>query len=108
LKEIHSWRDRFVSSNKRRHWGTSTEIFNLENGKDLLKRWFQDVKLVLYPDHLHVTEVEPLLLYINSYLAEELDPSSRKELEDFLKNIIKEHGAIKITKETGLFTAVKR
>lgn len=108
LEEIHSWKARFGQAQDTQDWGTAIQTFNLENGEALLSRDFSDINLVPYPDRLVVTEVEPLIRYIDSYQEGELEPDLRKRLESFLRKELAAKGAIEITKETGLFTAVKR
>ena len=60
-----------------------------------------------YPDSLLVDQVEPIIRYIQSYTnLEESDPRIN-ELRDFLQKKITENGSIRITKESGMFVAVK-
>jgi len=79
--------------------------FILENGEDVLRRRFTDVRRYLYDDEFLVTEVEPLVAYALS-LATRGDTASvanalRREIADQLS----ERGIIRIAKESGLFTA---
>jgi ubiquinone/menaquinone biosynthesis C-methylase UbiE len=83
-----------------------TEAFNLENGQEELSCWFSAVALSRYPDALVVTEVEPLLHYVlsgrsSSVLAGEPIAEFTRAVEEEIAR----HGAIRITKDAGLFEA---
>ncbi|MFN2282462.1 MAG: class I SAM-dependent methyltransferase [Anaerolineales bacterium] len=108
LEEIYAWEARFVPQKDQGRWGTGTRAFDLENGTALLNLLFKDIKLVRYPDRLLVTKVDPLIHYINSYQLVELDLETRGCLEDFLQQELGAKGAIEITKQSGMFSAVKR
>lgn len=107
LKEIKDWKEKFLPGQRCPDWGTAADNFSLENGRDQLAHWFPEVKLHLYPDQLLITEIEPIILYINSYLDQELDPDTLDELRNFLKAKLAKNGSIRITKRTGLFIATK-
>lgn len=81
------------------------ERFGLENGKDILKSYFNYVELKKYEDYLLITEAQPLIDYIlschgnqNEYLGNRL-----KEFKIYIEDLIKESQGIKITKDSGLF-----
>jgi ubiquinone/menaquinone biosynthesis C-methylase UbiE len=107
LKEIRSWKSRFFPNQKGSGWGTISDKFGLENGEDHLQELFSEVQLILYPDQLNVTEIEPIIRYIQSYTETKLDPESLRKIRDFLTKMIRKNGWIQITKETGLFIAIK-
>ncbi len=83
--------------------------FTLENGKQLLAKYFSSVRRFDFADALVVTEVEPLVAYILSmFSAKGLRGT---ETEQRLRRVIAERiasdGAIRITKSPGLFVAEK-
>jgi ubiquinone/menaquinone biosynthesis C-methylase UbiE len=85
--------------------------FSLENGEELLRQQFTQVKCFLYPDSLAVTQIDPLVDYlasispeISELLSPKLSDSFRQYLEEQLE---KQGGVIKITKSTGMFVAYK-
>lgn len=77
--------------------------FNLENGTTWLGKYFCEVEVRRQPTGLRVTEVEPILAYIESCF--EGRPAIRKEafhsMAAYLAQHIAEHGAFHITKEVG-------
>jgi len=82
--------------------------FGLENGAAQLGRWFSDVKLYRYDDSLRITEAEPFVAYIVSSIRDAkshfLD-HRRIEFRRFVQEQLRAHGAIHVTKESGLFEA---
>jgi ubiquinone/menaquinone biosynthesis C-methylase UbiE len=82
--------------------------FTLENGSDQLKPFFSQVTVSRYSDNLQVTEVEPLIAYIRSSIhVSEVSEEELVQLEVDLKKELKEKGKIFITKDSGLFEAIK-
>ncbi len=84
--------------------------FRLENGRDLLAPYFNDVSLRLFADGLAVTAVEPLMAYLHSMsLTQEVGADQLTEeiaaLEQHIAATIAAEGAYHIQKETGLFIA---
>ncbi len=89
-------------------WETYANPFTLENGLKQLKPFFSNVTLSRYEDNLHVTEIEPIMAYIRSSLrATELSETELAKVRVDLENELKEKGRIFITKDSGLFEAVK-
>lgn len=85
--------------------------FGLENGEDQLDAaGFIDIRLQRYEDALKVTEAKPLLDYIRTTPGgrENFTDSRLSKLEAILNESIRLHGAIHITKEVGLFVAVRK
>lgn len=82
--------------------------FALENGKDQLQEFFPRVELSRYPDELRVTDVDVIVAYVRSMSsagmlsAEEMD-----KLEIELGGVLAKDGAICISKDAGLFRAIK-
>lgn len=105
LKEIT---DLFRQIHKSEVWDSFTNLFTLENGLDQLKPFFPNVRLSRYEDNLHVTELEPLIAYFRSGVrAGELSEDEFAKLQRDLEKELKEKGKIFITKDSGLFEAIK-
>ena len=105
LKEITNW---FRQIHKSDVWDSFSNLFTLENGLDQLKPFFPNVTVSRYEDNLHVTELEPLIAYLRSGVrAGELSEDEFAKLESDLDKELKEKGKIFITKDSGMFEAVK-
>jgi ubiquinone/menaquinone biosynthesis C-methylase UbiE len=84
------------------------EAFALENGLDQIAQWFSGVAVRYYEDALVVTEAAPLVAYILSSLRwAALIGDKTAELTRFVEQELAAHGAIRITKDSGLFTAFR-
>lgn len=82
--------------------------FDLENGKDQLQEFFSHVESSRYPDSLRVTDVGMIMAYIRSMgSVEELSTEEMKKIESELVEALAENGTITISKDTGLFKAIK-
>ena len=90
--------------------------FSLEDGAEQLSPWFPDVTLRRYEDALVVTEARPLVEYLLSGSAADsgvqgssADELGRRvsELTERLEQELASHGAIRITKDVGMFVASK-
>ncbi len=75
----------------------------MQNGKEILSRFFVRISPVFYEDSLHVTIADDLVEYLHSL-------ASFKTVMDLpvqkIRDIIKEHtvdGAIDLPKEYGMF-----
>ena len=105
LKEITN---RFQQIHKSDIWVSFANPFTLENGLDQIKPFFSNVTVSHYEDNLHVTELEPLLAYIRSGMrVGELSQEEFAQMEADLVRELKEKGRIFITKDSGLFEAIK-
>lgn len=82
--------------------------FSLENGMAQLSPYFSQVERRRYEDALVVTEVEPLVDYILSMgLAKaSLLGEKRARFADHVRREMDRQGAIRVTKDPGLFVAV--
>ena len=81
--------------------------FSLENGAPQLSRCFAEVTLRRYPDGLVVTEPGPFIAYVLSMIRA---PAIQENPEPFVRAVeqaISSQGAIRVTKDTGLFIATK-
>jgi SAM-dependent methyltransferase len=84
------------------------EAFALENGLDQCAQWFSGVTLCRYEDALVVTEAAPLVAYILSSIRwPTLIGGKTLELTQFVEQELALHGAIHVTKDSGLFAAFR-
>lgn len=106
MQELRALVERFDPALK--VWdGRPDNWFSLEHGKAELTQWFADVQLYRYPDALVVTEAEPLVAFITSELPAPLSAARRAALVGFVEQELARDGAIRITKDAGLFIAVR-
>jgi SAM-dependent methyltransferase len=87
--------------------GIAAQEFSLENGRDQLAAWFSHVELRRYEDALQVTEVEPLLRWVRSCVGGGAASPSLDRLSGLLMHEIEVKGAIHLSKDTGIFIAVR-
>ena len=105
MKEMNEWLSR-VSGGKTS--GMFALPFVLENGAAQLEEFFDHVSVTRYPDNLEITEVEPILAYIRSgFAASDLLNDELTALKQELEIELQEKGKIFITKDSGLFEAIK-
>lgn len=105
MQEMDEWRKRVTNDE---YSGSFSASFTLENGVEQLTPFFSDVCLSRYKDNLHVTEVEPIISYICSVIdPSELDENELAKLRSDLDAVLIEERMIFITKDSGLFEAVK-
>jgi len=82
--------------------------FSLNSGYTQLTAVFPQVKITRYKDALRITEVEPLVDYIYSSPRWDISEEQRQSFTDYIQsNMTENDGVINITKDTGLFTALK-
>jgi SAM-dependent methyltransferase len=87
--------------------GRGPDSFLLETGHAQLAPWFAEISLQRYDDALVVTEVEPLVAYVASKVA--LSEERQAGLARFAAGELRRlGGSLRITKEYGLFQAVRR
>lgn len=80
--------------------------FVLENGQEVLAPFFPHVERHIYDDALEVTEAEPLIAYaLSGRLGQTASDASRATLKTLIEQELAEHGAIHITKASGIFEA---
>ena len=88
--------------------GMFSNPFTLENGLEQLQNVFSRVKKSQYLDNLQVTEIAPLIAYIRSSIsATDLSEEKLDELKKELIAALEKEGKIFITKDSGLFEALK-
>ena len=87
---------------------TREKNFFLENGEAELDVWFPRVTLLRQEETLLVTEAQPLIDYIRSGVdVSALTPEKLDRLTNMVETQIKNQGALRIDKITGLFIAEK-
>jgi SAM-dependent methyltransferase len=81
--------------------------FGLENGSEQLAPWFSSVERRDYPDALLVTEAEPLIAYAASseLWGVQGDAKATRLLTERVQEQLAREGAIRITKNSGMFVA---
>jgi ubiquinone/menaquinone biosynthesis C-methylase UbiE len=85
-----------------------TESFVLENGFDQLSPLFPQVTMHRYDDDLVITAVEPLIAFVLDTSAKSaLTRSKLAELVHFMEQELTSHGAICITKDSGIFACIR-
>ena len=86
------------------------DIFGLENGENILKKYFYNVRRMDYQDSLEITESKPLIDYIMSCHGNqnEILGPRLNEFKEFVEELLKKNGKIVVTKQAGLFICKKR
>ncbi len=106
LRELDQMVDKFADSPVR--VSSASKGFTLENGAAQMSPWFPQVTLRRYEDALAITEAEPLIAYILSMsVTPALTPGKLEALTQYVRRELDRDGAIRITKDSGLFEAVK-
>ena len=105
MQEMMNW---FRQVHVSKIWDSFANPFTLENGLKQLKPFFPQISISSYKDNLEITEIEPILAYIRSGMrVPELSEAELENLQDDLKSKLKENGRIFISKDSGLFEAIK-
>jgi ubiquinone/menaquinone biosynthesis C-methylase UbiE len=108
LRELREWENTFFLQVGVEGWGRMEGNFTLETGEEELRRWFPEVRLKRYDDALLVTEVEPIAAYIRSFIDKGTGEEAEEKFKEFLTHELATSGAIRITKDSGLFEATVR
>ena len=86
----------------------SASHFGLESGLAPMQAAFGNVEVVKYPDSMAVTEVAPLIDYVNSTRMHRVASEDKIEaLREFFEREISERGTFRISKDAGIFVAQK-
>jgi ubiquinone/menaquinone biosynthesis C-methylase UbiE len=104
MRELRDLHERFQRDAGRRI-GSVANPFTLENGAEQLRPWFAHVAIRRQENSLRVTEAGPLVAYAAS--TQTLSEGALRALTAHVERKIARHGAIHITKDSGLFTAVR-
>jgi SAM-dependent methyltransferase len=86
-------------------WGVQASGFTLQSASGDLEELFNDVSCDHLPDSLEVTEIEPLMAYALSMDVDESLAAHSAALRAIFEREMEAHGAIHITKESGMLTA---
>lgn len=82
--------------------------FSLQNGKDMLKEYFDDVQRYDFEDSLHITETQDLIDWMKSTISiSNYSDNDYDALYNYFEDIRIKKGAIDIPKEVGLFISTK-
>jgi ubiquinone/menaquinone biosynthesis C-methylase UbiE len=105
MAEMNVWIKRASNNGQK---GMFSLVFTLENGLSQLQEFFSKVEISRYPDGLNVTQVEPIMRYIRSATkAADLSEDELGKVEKELTTVLEREGEIFISKDSGLFEAVK-
>lgn len=106
MKELTDWLQRVDNDND---FSPFILPFTLENGKEQLEKVFSEVTLSRYEDSLQVTDVDLLIAYLRSAIrASEVSEDELAKVKIDLENELKKNGRIFISKDSGLFEALKQ
>ena len=104
-KEIKNWLGRIGKGGK---FSPFSEPFTLENGAEQLAPFFANITVSRYEDSLLVTEVQSMIAYLRSSTrASEISEEELAKVKAELEKEIQQSGKIFISKDTGLFKALK-
>lgn len=81
------------------------DIFGLENGEDILSKYFSNIQRMDYQDSLEITESKPLIDYIMSCHGNqnEILGPRLNEFKEYIEELLENNGKIVVTKQAGLF-----
>ncbi len=87
--------------------GGLTGRFGLQNGREQLLPWFQQVELFVFRDALVFERAEPVLAYVLSEqrLRARLPEDRRGALMEAVQGELEAHGSLRVTVEKGVFIA---
>ena len=111
MHELHTLAESIVGTNLSKEFGVRSHTillsFRLENGRDHLAPYFDQVTLHPYDSHIAVTEAATILNYIlsSSEMKNILTNEQREQLLTTIESEIKAKGHFHISKSTGLFAA---
>lgn len=85
------------------------DIFGIENGETILKKYFKSVQFIQYEDSLIVDQAQPLVDYIMSCHGNQNEILGPRlaEFKHYIEVKLEENGAIRITKDAGMFICQK-
>ena len=83
-------------------------VFGLENGGEMLSKYFNSVEIKRYENNLHITSFDSLVDYFLSYqgmgnISEFISDNQINRFTNYLKELFSVHGYFNITQEEGLF-----
>lgn len=100
--------DAFKQVNPESNAFTKEFSFSLQNGKEMLSRYFGNVERYDFVDSFSITETKDLIDWMKSTITmASYSEDDIYGLYDYFEDIRKREGAINIPKETGLFISTK-
>lgn len=88
---------------------TVPDTFLIDDGAERLSPWFSKVKLRHYEDGLRITEADAVVAYAASIVGDTILAGTHlARFRHFVEQRLAQLGAIRVTKVTGLFEAIKR
>ncbi|MGO5054879.1 MerR family transcriptional regulator [Holdemanella porci] len=86
------------------------DIFGLENGEDILSKYFSNIQRMDYQDSLEITKSKPLIDYIMSCHGNqnEILGPRLNEFKEYIEKLFENNGKIVVTKQAGLFICNNR
>lgn len=82
--------------------------FNLQNGKEILSKYFSSVERYDYENTLAITKTEDLIEWLKSTKSiSGFSEENLINLYNYFENIRVQNGAINIPRETGVFISIK-
>jgi SAM-dependent methyltransferase len=81
--------------------------FTAQTGPACLAQFFGDVSVERYPDGLEITEVEPVLAYLDSLANGPLTTAERSAARDYIQAQIDAEGCYRVRKHTVLMTGIR-
>ena len=93
--------------------GSVEKNFSLDNGKDHLHQYFQDIRIVRYENALNITNPDLLVNYVTSCTGlklgvEVLAENSVEKFRGYVENLINVNGRILVATESGMFICKQR
>ena len=84
---------------------TASKVFTLQNGKDILAKYFKNVERLEYKDSLAVTDADDMVDYLYSLASmTSLASVPRENIKEILVQNMKD-GVLNVPKEYGMFIA---
>ncbi|MEE0778836.1 MerR family transcriptional regulator [Massilimicrobiota sp. An142] len=101
---VKEYNPKIVLSNRQLY-----DVFGLDNGKDILLKYFTEVKQEKYEDHLEVDNMDDIANYILSCHGNQSEYISKDYMafKKFLDRKLSSHSHFYITKDAGMFICQK-
>ncbi len=108
MQEIHDVIKQYDEKIKLKE-NTGYKAFGIDNGRQILEKYFKDIRYIGYQDVLQITNVDDLLDYIYSCIDDQrsMQRINHRLLKEYLVNKINEDGHIIVTKELGMYICKK-
>ena len=101
---VKEYNPKIVLSNRQLY-----DVFGLDNGLDILKKYFSKVEKKCYDDHLEVDNMDDIANYILSCHGNQAEHISKdyQTFKNFLDRKLSLHPRFYITKDAGMFICQK-